>query len=288
VRNKLVSLLINYFKLVIELVHFLIYFMREYEINLKEVSMQFFGKYDTRFDSEFLVESYFYFNEEDKEIEPAEFEKLIKNKKLKKKNVAGTIFMYSPFYYPEGFDEKKKLSQQDFEFDGEFQKLKIEREMTLFKQKIKGYEGKIIQVRFLFNLNIRNIDTDEILMTLNDDVEKLNSEQLTRFDKDMNYSDVNNLDVNGKFVLFAWGSKINEKEFVYLHDYAKDVYEKCVQMQKNVVYVYKRSTQKAYAVDNLQFQHPIATGRFKDRMPDAFAQVFSQNPPICAPFNDLA
>jgi len=262
--------------------------MREYEINFKEVKMQFFGKYDTRFDREFLVESYLYCNEGDEELSPREFEAKIKNRKLKKKNIAGTIFMYNPFYYPAGYDEKKKLSDQDFEFDGEFQNLKMEREITLFKQSIKGYEGKIIQIKFLFNLNIKNIDTDEILMTMNDDIEKIGTTQLTRFDKEMNYNDTNNLEVNGKFVLFAWGSKINGKEFIYIHEYAKSIYEKCLQMQKNVIYVYKRSSQKPYAIEHLQFLHPIGTGRFKDRMPDAFAEVFGPTPPVCAPFNDIA
>ena len=104
--------------------------------------MQFFGKYDTRFDREFLTESYLYFNEDDQELSPSEFEKLIKSKKDKKKNIVGTIFMYSPFYYPYGYDEKKKLSDQGFEFDDEFHSLKIEREITLFKQKIKKLSRK--------------------------------------------------------------------------------------------------------------------------------------------------
>lgn len=262
--------------------------MREYEINFKEVSMQFFGKYDTRFDREFLVESYLYFNKEDEELSPCEFEKLINNKKLKKKNIAGTIFMYNPFYYPVGYDEKKKLSQQDFEFDGEFHNLKIEREITLFKHTMKRYEGKVVQVRFLFNFNIKNIDTDEILVTMNEDVEMLSSNQLTRYDKDMNYTDINNLSINGKFVFFAWGNKINPKEFVYIHDYAKTVYEKALQMQKNVIFMYKQSTQKDYAQEHLQFLHPIGTGRFKDRMPDTLAEVFGPDIPVCAGFNDIS
>jgi len=262
--------------------------MREYEINYKEVTMQFFGKYDTRFESEFLVESYFYFNEEDEELSPREFEKLINNKKAKKKNIAGTIFMYNPYYYPEGYDENKKLSQQDFEFDGEFQNLKVEREMTLFKQKLGRYKGKVVQIRFLFNLNIKNFDTPEILMTSNEDIEMLSTEQLTRYDREMNYLDVGNLSINGKFVLFAWGNKINQKEFIYIHDYAKSIYDKSVQMQKNVIFVHKKSTQKEYAIEHLQFLHPIATGRFKDRMPDAFAEVFGPEVPVIAAFNDIS
>lgn len=249
--------------------------------------MQFFGKYDTAFDREFLVESYLYCNEEDKELTPREFEELVKNKKLKKKNIVGTIFMYNPFYYPFGFDEKKKLTDQGFEFDGEFQNLKMEREITLFKQKIKGYEGKIVQIKYLFNLNIRNIDTDEILMTLNEDVEKLSTAQLTRFNKEMNYNDINNFEVNGKFVLFAWGNKINAKEFIYLYDYAKIIYEKCVKMQKNVIFMYKKSTGKDYSEENLHFLHPVGTGRFKDRMPTTIAKVFKDIPPVHAVFDDM-
>ena len=244
--------------------------------------MQFFGKYDTGFDREFLVESYLYFNKDE------EFEKRIQNRKLKKKNIVGTIFMYNPFFYPQGYDEKKKLSDQEFEFDGEFQNIKMEREITLFKQNIKAYEGKIIHVRYLFNLDIKNIDTDEILMTMNDDVEILNTNQLTHFDKEMNYTDVDNLDINGKFVFFAWGSKINPKEFVYIHEYAKGIYDKCIQMQKKISYVFKRSTQEPYAVEHLQFLHPMATGRFKDRMPAAIEEAFDFNPPKSTAFNDLA
>ena len=249
--------------------------------------MQFFGKYDTGFDREFLVESYLYCNEADEELTPREFEGLIKNKKLKKKNIAGTIFMYNPFYYPHGYDEKKMLSAQGFEFDGEFHSLKMEREITLFKQKIKGYEGKIIQIKYLFNLNIKNIDTDEILMTMNEDVEMLSTNQLTRFDKDMNYCDINNLEVNGKFVLFSWGTKINGKEFIYIYDYAKIIHEKCVQMQKNVIYMYKRSTGKDYSQANLHFLHPVGSGRFKDRMPVALENMFKVKPPVCSAFDDL-
>ena len=167
--------------------------------------MQFFGKYDTRFDREFLTESYLYFNEDDQELSPSEFEKLIKSKKDKKKNIVGTIFMYSPFYYPYGYDEKKKLSDQGFEFDDEFHSLKIEREITLFKQKIKNYPGKIVEVRYLFHLNIENINTSEIIMSFNEDLEKLNTNQLTIFDKEMTYQNTDDLFINGKF---GWGSTI--------------------------------------------------------------------------------
>ena len=249
--------------------------------------MQFFGKYDTKFDEEFLVESYLYFNKEDEELSVNEFKQLIKNQKLKKKNIVGTIFMYNPFYFPLGFDEKKSLTNQNFDFDSDFQLLKIEREIALFRANIKGYEGQIIQIRTLFNLNIKKIDHIEMLMKLNEDVQLLNSNQLTHFEKSMNYIDVNNLTINGKFVFFAWGHKINPNEFLYLHNYAKSIYDKCVQMQKKISFIYKKSTQEQYAIDHLNFLHPSDAGKFTFRMPESLEKVFANKPPISATFDDI-
>jgi hypothetical protein len=249
--------------------------------------MQFFGKYDTRFDREFLTESYLYFNEDDQELSPSEFEKLIKSKKDKKKNIVGTIFMYSPFYYPYGYDEKKKLSDQGFEFDDEFHSLKIEREITLFKQKIKNYPGKSVEVRYLFHLNIENINTSEIIMSFNEDLEKLNTNQLTIFDKEMTYQNTDDLFINGKFVFLAWGNKINRKEFVYIYDYAKLILDKCIQMQKKVSYVYRKSLQEEYSVDNLYFLHPTQCGKLKNKMPNTLTEVFAQHPPKVTILDDL-
>ena len=250
--------------------------------------MQFFGKYDTNFGEEFLVESYLYFKKDDEDdLSVEEFEQLIKNKKLKKQNIAGTIFMYSPFYFPIGYHEKKTLTSQDFDFDSGLQMLKIEREIALFRAHIKGYKGQIIEIRTLFNLNMKKIDHLDILMKLNEDAELLNSSQLTHFDKSLNYIDVGNLTINGKFVFFAWGHKINPNEFLYLYNYAKSIYDKCVQMQKKISFIYKRSTQLEYAKTHLHFLHPNDAGKFTFRMPDSLEKVFETKPPKCAAFDDI-
>ncbi len=249
--------------------------------------MQYFGKYNTRFDDEFLTESYLYFNHPDEEITPDEFKKLINNQKLKKKNIVGTIFMYNPFVYPLGYDDKKSLTNQDFEDWDTFYSLKIEKEIALFRASIKGYEGKIVQIRTLYNLNIVNIDHPELLVKLNEDVEKLNTNQLTILDKDMNYLDVNNLTINGKFIFFAWGNKISKKEFVYLYEYAKSVYDKCIQSQKKIAYIYKKSTQIKYAQTNFGFLHPTENIKYKDRMLYSLKESFSTKPPQCVPYDDI-
>jgi predicted small secreted protein len=250
--------------------------------------MQYFGKYDLGFDKEFLTESYLYVNKEDEEeISIEEFEELIKNRKLKKKNIAGTVIMYNPFVYPLGYDQKKSLVYQEYDKFGEFDELKIEREITLFKPLVKQFPGQLIEIKYLFNLNSHNIDTPERLASLNQDTELLTSGQYTIFDKEMNYLDIPNIVIYGKFVHFAWGTKINKKEFDYIYYYAEELYNKCIQMQKKVCFVYKRTTQMAYAIEHLQFLHPIGVGRYKSRMVPALKNLYAQYPPKSVFFDDV-
>jgi len=198
--------------------------------------------------------------------------------------------MYNPFIYPMGYVDNKFLSQQDYDFDQGFVELKIERDTTLIKQALlqtDTYNGKLIEIKFLFNLNTNNIDRSEVLMSFNKDAELLNTHQLTVFHKEYNYMDVPNETINGKFVFFAWGHKINKKEFLYINDYAEAYYMKCVQAQKKISYVFRKTTKAPYAVENLQFLSPTQTGRFSTNMPSAIRNVFKQYPPMPSAFDDL-
>ncbi len=251
--------------------------------------MQFFGTYTREFDEEFLTESYLYFNkdgEEDLTIE--ELGAMVKTQKLKKKNIAGTIFMYSPFHTPVGFIEDKTLYSQDFDFDARFHHIQIQREIPMFRAAIKGYEGQLIELRTLFNLNIRKIDVSEILVAVNNDTEMLNTNQRTHFHKESNYTDLTDFRINGKFVFFAWGHKINQNEFVNIHSYAKSIYDKAVQSQKKIAFLFRKSTQSPYAIEHFQFLHPLDGAKFKHNMPTALAKAFSTQPPQSTAFKDLA
>jgi len=253
--------------------------------------MQYFGNYEIGFDKEFLTQSYLYVPYEDEILDVKEFKAKIKTQKEKKKNIAGTIIMYNPFVYPIGYDDKKFLSDQDYDFDQGFVELKIEREMTLIKHALvqtDSYKGKLIEIKFLFNLNTNNIDRTEVLISFNADAELLNTNQLTVFHREFNYMDVANETINGKFVFLAWGHKINTKEFLYINDYAKSYYDKCVQSQKKIAFVYRKTTKDAYAVEHLQFLHPIQSGRFSSNMPAAIRNVFKQYPPAPAAFDDTS
>ncbi len=250
--------------------------------------MQYFGQYVNEFDEEFLTESYLYFKKEDEEdLTIPQFKELIKTQKLKKKNIAGTIIMYNPYYYPIGYDNKKSLTSQDFDFDSGFQHLAIEKEIAMFRAKIKGYEGQLVEIRTLFNLNIKKIDVPEILVSLNDDAEKLNTNQYTKFHKESNYIDLNSFKINGKFVFFAWGHKINQNEFINIYNYAKNIYDKCIQMQKKIAFVFRKSTQEEYAREHFHFLHPLDGHKLQYRMPDALEKVFSTHPPLPCAFNDI-
>jgi hypothetical protein len=124
-------------------------------------------------------------------------------------------------------------------------------------------------------------------MSFNEDLEKLNTNQLTIFDKEMTYQNTDDLFINGKFVFLAWGNKINRKEFVYIYDYAKLILDKCIQMQKKVSYVYRKSLQEEYSVDNLYFLHPTQCGKLKNKMPNTLTEVFAQHPPKVTILDDL-
>ena len=248
--------------------------------------MQYFANYETNFGREFLTQGYLYFPVNDEEISVEQFEQLIKTKKVKKNNIVGTIIMYNPYTYPKGYDRLKKLADQDFDFDQGFCEVEVEREMTVFKNAIDNYAGKLIEVRYIFNLNIENIDRDEILIELNDDVDKLHTNQLTIFDKEMNYMSMDNFTINGKFIFFAWGNKFNNKAYPNIKNYAHNIYEKCQQTQKKIVYIYRASSKADFAKENIQFLHPIQSGRFKGNMPYALQESFSTNPPQPAGFED--
>ncbi len=252
--------------------------------------MQYFGNYEIGFDKEFLTQSYLYIPKEDEKLTSKEFEALIKTTKDKKRNIIGTIIMYNPFVYPIGYDEKKFLKDQDFDFDQGFVELKIEREMTIIKQalnQLDKYKGKLVSVEFLFNLNTYNIDRSDVLISFNADCELLNTNQLTIFHKEYTYKDIPNMSLRGKFIFFAWGHKINKKEFLYINDYAQAIYDKAVQMQKNIVFIYRKSTREHYAIEHLQFLHPIQTGRFANNMPIAVKKAFATFPPTPNEFDDI-
>ena len=186
---------------------------------------------------------------------------------------------------PVGYDSNKYLLEQDFEDFGKMIELKGENHITVFKQAMREHcAGKIVEIRNLFNLIEKNIDIPVLLEKFNNDLESYNSFQTTQFDRDIMYLDAANLIPSGKFVFFCWGDKIKEKEFPYINDYAKTLYENSVKLGKKVVFVYKKEKTEQGAIDYLQFSNPMQNYKYKSSIINSIKKAFEEFPPSITPY----
>ena len=243
--------------------------------------MQYFGVIETKYEEIFLTQSYMYFNEEGEEITPKDLRDKIKTAKDRKKNIIGTVFLYNPVVTPLGFDSNKYLLEQEFDDFDKMIELKAETYITVFKQAMREHcKGKIVEIKNLFNLIESHIDVPSLLTKFNEDLEKYNSAQNTEFDRDIMYVDAANFIPSGKFVFFCWGDKIKEKEFPYINDYAKTLYENSVKLGKKVVFVYKKEKTQQGAVDYLQFSNPMQNYKYKNSIISSIKKAFEEFPPV--------
>ena len=131
-----------------------------------------------------------------------------------------------------------------------------------------------------FVITIRKLKLEKF----NNDLESYNSFQTTQFDREIMYLDAANLIPSGKFVFFCWGDKIKEKEFPYINDYAKTIYENNVRLGKKLVYVYKKEKTEQGAIDYLQFSNPMQNYKYKNSIINAIKKAFEEFPPSITPY----
>jgi len=247
--------------------------------------MQYFGEIQTKYEEVFLTQSYLYFNLEGEEITAKELKEKIKTAKDRKKNIIGTVFLYNPVVTPIGFDSNKNLLKQEFEDFDKIIELKAETYITVLKQAMnKSCEGKIVEIKNLFNLIEEHIDSPSLLTKFNQDLEKYNSFQNTEFDRDIMYVDAANFIPAGKFVFFCWGDKIRDKEFTYINDYAKLIYENSIKLGKKVAFVYKKEKSEEGAIEYLQFSNPMQNPKYKNSISNAIKKAFEEFPPKITPY----
>lgn len=243
--------------------------------------MQTFGIFSTNFDHEYLTRHYVYINEKDEDREDIKISvnDLKKLLKKKSKNIAGTIFLYNPAISPVGFDNNSPLQEQGFEFDDAFHELNFNDMMNLFSKSIRdGYRGKLIEVKYLFNLNKANIEPTPILEELDADLDRYSSNQLTRYDKNLNYQDYLTMSLNGKFVYFGSGHKYDRhhKEII---TYARNISKQAVKLGKEVYFTHDNNYDPDECIDVAYFLSPLALGKIKERRSNAFKNAFRTNPP---------
>ncbi len=241
-----------------------------------DIKMQIFGKFSTNFDVEYLVEHYIYNPIEDEIIDVEQFEALLKNRR---KTVAGTIFLYNPTMSPLGYNTNSKLADQGYEFDGQYNELNFDDLSHLLANATKHeYKGKLIEIKYLFNINRANIEQTAMIEIFENDLNIYNSFQLTRFDKHLNYQDYLNIRLSGKFVFFGWGHKY-EKHHKSIMTYAQNIVIQAEKLGKEIAYMYDNTFDKNDSKEKVYFLSPLAGGKLKLIRANAFKNAFRTNPP---------
>ncbi len=238
--------------------------------------MQIFGRFDTKFDDEFLVEHYLYINEDDEIISPKDLEEKLKKKR---KHVAGTIFLYHPFMTPVGYKPTSSLTSQGYEFNGQFDELIFDDFSNLVYQATKNlYKGKLIEIKYLFGLNEAKLDDTIAIDKFAVDIDLYYSNQLTLFDKEMNYHDALNIPISGKWVFMGVGHKY-QLQHKGIKEYVKNIALQAQKLGKEVVFIYDRNHNDTECIENSYFLAPTSPGKAKDTRAYAFKGAFMTNPP---------
>ena len=239
--------------------------------------MQIFGRFDTKFDDEFLVEQYLYINEDDETITTKELELKLKKKR---KHVVGTIFLYNPNMAPVGYKTTSSLSSQGFEFHNGFDELIFDDFSNLVYQATKNlYKGKIIEVKYLFGLNEADLGDTIVIDKFAVDIDLYYSNQLTLFDKEMNYHDALNAPISGKWVFMGVGHKY-DPQHKGIKEYAMNIALHAEKLGKDVIFIYDRNHDDSECIENSYFLAPTSPGKAKDTRAYAFKGAFMSNPPV--------
>jgi len=239
--------------------------------------MQIFGKFSTNFDMDYLVEHYIYLNENDDDrITEDDLKNMLKKKR---KTVAGTVILYNPEVSPVGYKMSNFLQDEGFDKYDEFVALNEDAMSFVINAGLKNeYKGKLIEIKYLFGLNKENIEPTPILEELDSDLDKFTSNQLTRYDKQLNYLDIPNIRLSGKFVFFGSGHKYDRHHKAIIA-YAKALSAQVQKLDKNIVFIHDNNYDADEALEIAYFLSPLASGKAKDKRANSFKNAFRTNPP---------
>ncbi|MBU1658434.1 hypothetical protein KKG72_05195 [bacterium] len=238
--------------------------------------MQTFGKLTQHLEIEYLTQHYIYIPQNDEKIDIDQLKNLLKNKR---KTVAGTLFLYNPAMSPIGYNTQTKLAYQGYEFNNEYCELNFDDMCDLFSNAIKTeYKGKLLEIKYLFNLNRPNIEPTPVLEEFENDLDRYSSNQLTRYDKELNYHDYLNIRLSGKFVFFAWGHKY-DRHHKNIIAYARNIIEQTQKLGKDVAFLYDNTHDEKDSLEVGYFLSPVTVGKFRAARANAFKKAFKTNPP---------
>ncbi len=238
--------------------------------------MQIFGKFTTKFDMDFINGHYIYLNEnEDDKITPADLEIMLKKKR---KTVCGTVILYNPELTPLSYSMSHFLQEDGFEQYDEFVPLTEDPMSYVINAGLKNiYPGKLVEIKYLFSYNRSNIAPTPIIEEFDADLDKLSSSQLTRYDRELNYIDVPNIRLSGKFVFFGMGHK-HDRHHKAIIAYARALAAQVKKLDKQIVFLHDNNYDADEALDLAYFLSPVATGKMKEIRANAFKEVFKESP----------
>jgi len=238
--------------------------------------MQIFGKFTTNFDMDYINGHYIYFNENDEDIITGEdVERMLKKKR---KTVCGTIILYNPELSPRGYSLSPFLKEEGFEQYDEFVPLNEDPMSYVINAGLKNiYPGKLVEIKYLFSYNRSNIAPTPIIEEFDSDIDKLTSTQFTRYDRELNYIDVPNIRLSGKFVFLGMGHKYDRHHKAII-SYAKALAKQVTKLDKQVVFLHDNNYDADEAIEQAYFLLPIATGKMKEIRANAFKEVFKETP----------
>ena len=239
--------------------------------------MQVFGKYATNFDMDYLVEHYLYINEsEDEKITVDDVNTMLKKKR---KNVAGTVFLFNPETSPLGFKMSKFLQEDGFDKYDEIVALNEDAKAYILNAGLKQhFKGKLIEIKYLFNYNREDIEPTPIMEEFDADLDKYNSNQLTRYDKKLNYIDISDIRLSGKFVFMGMGHKYDRHHKAII-TYARAISAQIHKLDKKVVFMYDNNYDTDECIERAYFLSPYAGGKAREFRANGFKEVFKTNPP---------
>jgi hypothetical protein len=239
--------------------------------------MQVFGKFSTNFDMDYLVEHYIYINtSEDEKITIQNLEQMLKKKR---KTVAGTIFLYNPEVAPKGYKLSRFLQEDGFEAYDEYVELNEDPKAYVLNAALKEhYKGKLVEIKYLFNYNRENIEPTPILEEFDSDLDKFTSTQLTRYDKKLNYQDISDIRVSGKFVFFGMGHKYDRHHKAIIA-YARALSAQVHKLDKKIVFMHDNNYDADECIERAYYLSPYATGKARELRANGLKEVFKTIPP---------
>lgn len=236
--------------------------------------MQAFGKFTCKKKLAYRTEAYLYINAKDKTLSLEEFEGMMEEKH---NFIAGTIMMFHPGNsVPKAFDATKSLMEQNYDFTQSYSELSLDKSLLAYDGILKAYEGRLIEIKTLFNLNESNLQRKNALVKFNVDLEgsKVN------FDGD-NYNFSKKIVFEGKFVFFAWGDKFTKETFPNIYAYAQGIFKTASTQIGAIAFTHDPAQSIEDAKTTLHFGHPISVGELKNKVPKAIKKAFKTTPPSC-------